>query len=176
MLTKDFRARGSVSWSPDSKWIAVSGVDGKGVGRLFKINVEDGAVMPLLKSPSYSPVWSPDGRLIVYSEAVQGSFQAVKAITPDGSAAPFPTLEVLVSTEGYRWLPDGKGMVLLQGYFRNQDFWRLDLATGKLLQITNLRKPGLSIRAFDLSPDGKQIVFDRVQENSDIVLIEVNQP
>jgi hypothetical protein len=28
-------------------------------------------------------------------------------------------------------------------------------------------------RAFDITPDGKQIVFDRVRENSDIVLIDL---
>ena len=28
------------------------------------------------------------------------------------------------------------------------------------------------IRTFDITPDGKQIVFDRVAENSDIVLIQ----
>jgi hypothetical protein len=29
------------------------------------------------------------------------------------------------------------------------------------------------IQSFDITPDGKQIVFDRVRENSDIVLIDI---
>jgi hypothetical protein len=29
------------------------------------------------------------------------------------------------------------------------------------------------IRSFDVTPDGKTILFDRVQENSDIVLIDI---
>jgi hypothetical protein len=28
------------------------------------------------------------------------------------------------------------------------------------------------MRTFDVTPDGKQIVFDRLRDNSDIVLIE----
>jgi len=29
------------------------------------------------------------------------------------------------------------------------------------------------MRTFDVSPDGKQIVFDRLRDNSDIVLIDL---
>jgi hypothetical protein len=29
------------------------------------------------------------------------------------------------------------------------------------------------MRAFDITPDGQSIVFDRLQDNSDIVLIDV---
>jgi hypothetical protein len=29
------------------------------------------------------------------------------------------------------------------------------------------------MRTFDITPDGKEIVFDRIRENSDIVLIDV---
>jgi Tol biopolymer transport system component len=47
----------------------------------------------------------------------------------------------------------------------------VDLETGKERQLTNL-KPGYEPKSFDVSPDGRQIVFDRVRENSDIVLIE----
>jgi Tol biopolymer transport system component len=58
------------------------------------------------------------------------------------------------------------------GQFRRQDFWHLDLASGTLRQLTRLR-PGYSVRGFDVSPDGKQILFDRYRENSDVVLIDL---
>jgi hypothetical protein len=54
----------------------------------------------------------------------------------------------------------------------HQDFWSLDLATARLRQLTELR-PGLDMRNFDVSPDGKQILFDRFRENSDVVLIDL---
>ena len=60
-------------------------------------------------------------------------------------------------------------MVKLGG-FRRQDFWLLDVATGRRRQLTALR-PGESLQRFDVSPDGKRIVFERVRENSDIAII-----
>ena len=61
-----------------------------------------------------------------------------------------------------------------QGQFfnRRHDFWSFDLTTGKVRQLTNLGH-GFTVRSFDVSPDGKQILFDRSRENSDIVLIEL---
>jgi hypothetical protein len=47
----------------------------------------------------------------------------------------------------------------------------LDLGTGQLRQLTKLR-PGFDIKSFDVSPDGRQILFDRYHENSDVVLID----
>jgi hypothetical protein len=38
--------------------------------------------------------------------------------------------------------------------------------------VTRLR-PGESLHRFDVSPDGRRIVLERVRENSDIALIEL---
>jgi hypothetical protein len=32
---------------------------------------------------------------------------------------------------------------------------------------------GAAMRTFDITPDGKQIIFDRLRENSDIVCIDL---
>ena len=96
----------------------------------------------------------------------------MKAVTPDKQPFVLPDLLVLGGGDRYRFLPNGKGIVVLQGEFRRHDFWLLDLESGRLRQLTNLR-PGYSVKSFDISPDGKQILFDRVRENSDIVLIDL---
>jgi hypothetical protein len=56
---------------------------------------------------------------------------------------------------------------------RSLDFWLLDFATGRQRQLTRLGDHG-RLQTFDVTRDGKHIVFDRLQENSDIVLIEPN--
>jgi hypothetical protein len=40
-------------------------------------------------------------------------------------------------------------------------------------QLTNLGQTTSAIKSFDISADGKEIIFDRSNENSDIVLIEI---
>ena len=47
-----------------------------------------------------------------------------------------------------------------------------DLETGRERQLTDL-KQGYRIASFDLSPDGTHIVFDRLQENADVVLMDL---
>jgi Tol biopolymer transport system component len=55
---------------------------------------------------------------------------------------------------------------------QSRDFWLLDLATKQSRQVTRLDNQG-RLRTFDITPDGKFIVFDRSRENSDIVLINL---
>lgn len=47
----------------------------------------------------------------------------------------------------------------------------LDLATMKTLRLTRLSNRA-TMRTCDITPDGKQIVFDRRHENSAVVLID----
>ena len=58
--------------------------------------------------------------------------------------------------------------------FRAQDFWLLDLVTKKTRQLTQLHNSA-AMRTFDITRDGRSIVFDRLRENSDIVLIDLPQ-
>jgi Tol biopolymer transport system component len=172
LLTDAFEVRSAASWSPDGQWVVVAGTEGQG-SRIFKVSAAGGAATRLVDGHSYNPVWSPDGRFIVYSGENVGTFHPVKAITPEGESFPFPEIKVLRSTEGYRFLPDGSGIVLLQGFFRSLDFWLLHLETGQLRRLTDLTQSGSAIRSFDVSPDGSQIVFDRMRQDSDVVLIEL---
>ena len=83
-----------------------------------------------------------------------------------------PAIRLRVEGKRYRFVPDGRGLVYAQGPFPAQDFGLLDLATKKSRQLTRL-KNSAATRSFDVTTDGKLIVFDRVRENSDIVLIDV---
>jgi Tol biopolymer transport system component len=56
--------------------------------------------------------------------------------------------------------------------FWSHNFWLVDLETGRLRQLTDFG-PNSQIWTFDVSPDGKQIVFERYRDNSDVVLIDL---
>ena len=51
-------------------------------------------------------------------------------------------------------------------------FSLLDLTTRKTRQLTSLSDQGV-LRTFDITPDGKLIVFDRSRQNSKVVLIDL---
>jgi hypothetical protein len=57
---------------------------------------------------------------------------------------------------------------------QSRDFWLLDFATGKQRQLTRLGDHG-RLSTFDITPDGRAIVFDRLRDNSDIVLIDLQK-
>ena len=76
--------------------------------------------------------------------------------------------------QGYRFLRDGTGLVYTPAVTADLEFWLLNVATNMTRRVARLTLPD-EIRAFDLSPDGKQIIFDRLRDNADIVLIERRQ-
>ena len=60
----------------------------------------------------------------------------------------------------------------MRGDIQHKNLWLIDLRTGAERQLTNLA-PGFDMSDFDISPDGREIVLERVQERSDVVLIEL---
>jgi Tol biopolymer transport system component len=170
-LTELVDVRGSVDWSPDMRWIVAGGIDEGGPG-LFRVPVEGGAPVRLLTGVARNPVWSPDGSLIVYTGQNVALHAPILAVTPDGASVELPMLQARNEGERYRFLPNGAGLVYMQGPGPKQDFWLLDLATKRTRQLTRLTDQN-PMRTFDITPDGKQIVFDRLRENSDVVLIEL---
>jgi Tol biopolymer transport system component len=171
LLADSLDVRGAASWSPDGQWIAVAARHGVSV-RVFKVPVAGGPPVQLVDSVSSNPVWSPDGAFILYSGTPRARSVPLRAVRPDGRPYSLPALSVDRVGDSYRFMPDGRTLVVKLGGFRRQDFWALDLASGERRRLTALR-PGESLPRFDVSPDGKRIVFERLEENSDVVLIEV---
>lgn len=169
--TLDVRDAGS--WSADGKWVAVTADEGLG-SRIFKVAADEDATVRLTQSLSLSPVWSPDGTFLVYSASLHGPGYVVKSITPDGQPHDMRDLWVVRGGDRYRFLRDGTGLVLLLVEDGRQNFWLRDLQTGDRRQLTDLQQ-GFTIRGFDVAPDGSQIIFDRIRDNSDIVLIDLNR-
>jgi len=163
--------QGSSCWSPDGRWIVTGGSDAAGSG-LFKIPLDGGSPVRLAAGQALNPVWSPDGSLIVYAGTNVRTFSPLLAVRPDGTKVKLPEIILRRLGERVRFLPDGKSLVYMGGLLASQDFWLLDLASMKSRLLTRLQNLA-AMRTFDVTSDGKQIVFDRLRENSQVVMIDL---
>ena len=163
--------QGSSCWSPDGKWIVTGGSDTTGPG-LFKIPLDGGSPVRLAAGQALNPVWSPDGSLIVYAGTNVRTFSPLLAVRPDGTSVKLPEIILRRLGERVRFLPDGKSLIYMGGLLASQDFWLLDLASMKSRLLTRLQNRA-AMRTFDVTSDGKQIVFDRLRENSQVVMIDL---
>jgi serine/threonine protein kinase/Tol biopolymer transport system component len=171
-LSSDVDVRGTASWSPDSKWIVAAGRDRDGAG-LFKLPADGGSPVRIATGPFQDPVWSPRGDLIVYGGTQVFTVMPLLAVHPDGTPAKLPEINVRRDGERVRFLPDGAGLVYMLGTTTaGQDFWLLDLRAMHSRRLTRLSNPA-AMRTFDITSDGRRIVFDRLRENSDILLIDL---
>jgi Tol biopolymer transport system component len=170
-IAEGIEVQGTSCWSPDGKWIVTGGSDANGSG-LFKIPLEGGAAVRVVAGPALNPVWSPDGSLIVYAGTNVRTFAPLLAVHPDGTSVELPQISVRRLGERVRFLPDGKSLIYMQGLLASQDFWLLDLASMKSRPLTRLQNRA-TMRTFDITSDGKQIVFDRLRENSHVVMIDL---
>jgi Tol biopolymer transport system component len=178
-LATSIEVQSAASWSPDGKWVVVAANQGEGT-RVFKIPIDGGPPVRLRDTLSFNPVWSPDDRFIVYSEQhASGSFD-VKTMTPDGAPVVIPAVASLGTRfplalgTPYRFMPGGKTLITLQGTAPYQNFFRLDLETGEQRQLTSFDPTsGSVVQNFDISPDGRRIVFDRLRNHADIVLMNL---
>ena len=157
-------------WSPDGKSIVAGGRDARGPG-LFRIPVDGSEPVRLVAGRAANPLWSPDGNLIVFAGKFFTGQVELLGVRPDGTAVELPP--VRTRPGGYRFLPDGSGLVYLP-FIPSLDFWQFDFATRSNRQITRLSNRGV-LTSFDITPDGKAIVFDRSLQNSNIVLIELSK-
>ena len=169
VVTASLALRGFPAWAPDGESITSAAVT-DAAPRLFRISL-DGSVGPLAKEYAMDPVWAPDGTFIVYSGPDVGTTFPVRAVTADNAPYALPNLKLTRGARRVRFF-GGRALVVMQGGIQHKDLWLFDLGTGARRQLTKFA-PDWNIQDFDISRDGREIVFERVQEQSDIVALDL---
>ncbi len=173
VVTSALALQGSPAWAPDGRSITIAAaVDG--APRLFEVPLDGRPPAPFVAGPSVDPAWSPGGDLVAYSGADVGTTFAVAAARADGEAHRLPALTLSRGARHLVFMPDGRTLVVLRGDLRHKNLWSIDLETGDEHQVTDL-DPGFEVRDFDVSPDGREVVLEQVQEQADIALIELSR-
>jgi Tol biopolymer transport system component len=173
LVTSSLSLLGAPAWQPDGQALTSSAsVDGS--PRLFRISL-DGSAVPLGSDYAIGPAWSFDGRFVVYSGPDVGTSFVLKAVTAGG--APYALSKHLTLTRGarrLRFLEQGHALVVMRGTLQHKDLWRIDLDTGTERQLTQL-PADFNIHDFDITPDGRELVLERVQDQSDVVLLDMSR-
>jgi Tol biopolymer transport system component len=165
---------GAPAWAADGQSIT-SAADDHGVPHLFRVPLDGHAPASFVNEYSVDPAWAPDGRFVIYSGPDIGTTFSVKAVTRDSTAHPLPPLTLTRGARHLAFLPGGRALVLLRGEIQHKNLWLIDLQSGAERQLTNL-SPDFDVRDFDISPDGREVVLERLQERSDIVLLDLSRP
>jgi Tol biopolymer transport system component len=173
-IADSLNLEGAPAWAPDGQSIA-SAADDHGIPHLFRVPVDGRSPAPLVREYSIDPAWTPDGRFLVYSGPDIGTTFSVKAVTSNAVSHPFPVLTLTRGARHLAFLPGGRALVFLRGEIQHKDLWFIDLETGAERQLTNLT-PEFDIRDFDISLDGREVVIERVQERSNVVLLDLHRP
>ncbi|MBI3848661.1 MAG: PD40 domain-containing protein [Planctomycetes bacterium] len=112
--------KGSLAWSPDSKALAFTASDHK----LYRAMVDTGELRTLAMSESSAiqgPEFSPDGKWIVYTKSDRDLRPHVHVVSTDGGDEHRVTSDLLSTTFGARWTPDGKKLVFIAGLLTGRE-------------------------------------------------------
>jgi Tol biopolymer transport system component len=137
-----------ISWSPNGKLMAMSGMAG-GISDIYVLDLESGQVRQLTNDryADEMPQFSPDGQTIAFTSdrGAQTSFQDLRysplqlaTISVNGGPvtvySPFPNAKEI----NPQYTPDGKSLLFVSDQDGFADVYRYDLATGEVRRVTKV--------------------------------------
>lgn len=123
---------------------------------------------------STDPASSSDGSFIVYSGSDVGTTFPLRAVDLNGISHALPSVTMTRGARHLAFFHSGSTLLALHGEIQHKNLCLIDLPTGTERPLANF-PAGFDVRDFDISPDGREVVLERVQEHSDIVLLDLKR-
>lgn len=154
--------------SPDGNWIYYTTASER-PSSVWRISINGGQPVRLSgKIISWSPIPSPDGKLLACYLFMEGSEKPWKIgiMSADGGE-PLKLLDIAAFRGIVRWTADSKSLLYIKGV--TGELWQQPLDNRPAAKIFDFQNERLY--NFAISPDYSQILFSRGNESSEAVLI-----
>jgi Tol biopolymer transport system component len=171
VVTTSLQLEGAPAWTPDDRAITVAAVV-EGTPRLVNVPLDGRPPVPLVPQYSVDPAWSSDGETVAFSGPDVGTRIEIGFARRNGGPSDLPPLATTRGGRRLLFAGERRSLVVLRGPIDHKNLWLVDLETGAEQPITDL-PPEFEVRDFDISPDGRELVVERVHAQADIVLIEL---
>ncbi|HEY9419875.1 MAG TPA: collagenase, partial [Thermoanaerobaculia bacterium] len=152
----DLEQQSSPAWSPDARTVAFSGWR-NGKFDIFQMDLETRTISNVTNDDVFdgAPIYSPDGRSMVFVSAVGEGFQKIFRVdlAQPGSRYTITTGESNENDPVFS--PDGRRLYFTSDRGGPENIFSLDLATGELRQYTNVVS-GAFMPTVLREPDGKE--------------------
>jgi eukaryotic-like serine/threonine-protein kinase len=163
--------------SPDGKWIAFASLGSGHWTSLWRVSSNGGKPVELNDKLWLRPSISPNEKWIAgfYDEhrlSTQTNPTNIAVISSEGGRPRklFPIPPSVLISGGLRWSPDSRQVFYIDRRNDGDNVWAQPVNGGAPHQVTHLQ--GVELFSFDWSRDGKQLVFSRGVQASDVMLVE----
>jgi serine/threonine-protein kinase len=167
--------------SPDGGRIALRATEG-GHTDIWVYDLHRDAMTRLTFGGGYyqSPVWSPDGRYIVYESMRKGGVQGIMQVRADGAGQPQTLIESNVEMTPSSFAPDGKRLAFEDSTEGRSQIWTVpleeqggQLKAGKPEQFF---KSNFNDRRPAFSPDGRWLAYSSKESGKYEVYVRAIPP
>lgn len=173
-ISPSLSAFSDLRWSPDGHFILAWGIDKKGQYGIYRIDVQTGANLPIVKGQVNHPVWSSDGKMILY---VSENAILVRDLETNEEKQLFKPVGK-ISPANLVISPDGRQLAFsLSGTVPETSLMVMPTAGGSPREILQLKDPE-SIRSgwhgnIEWIADGRQILFVKAQKDGNNELWQI---
>jgi Tol biopolymer transport system component/DNA-binding winged helix-turn-helix (wHTH) protein len=172
-LETETRKNSLPSWSHDGRWIYFnSGLTHDSL-TVWRVAATGGRAVQLTKTASSMPIESPDGQYVHFVRFTEGQFRLWR-MRPDGGGESTVDAMPALRSDGYDWWPSESGIYFYLDTGAKTELDFLDIRSSRIRRIYTFDKPPAPwLGGLSVSPDGKWLLYSRIDEAaSDMMLVE----